>query len=117
MQSLILRLDGSEAFSAETRDVSSEGFFCFVDEPFAIGERLRCLILLPDPAGRDTGSGMCIDAQVEVIHILADSSRSLFGIGCQTHSFRIVPNGCTLASSPASVHVGPSYSNVFPIIA
>jgi hypothetical protein len=92
------RSESSEAFPAETRDISSDGFFCYADEPFGIGEILHCLIMLPDPAGSESGSGVCIEGTAEVVHIVADGSPSSFGLGCRIREFKIVSAAVRMAS-------------------
>ncbi len=84
--------DSKAALSAETRDVSIDGFFCVLEEPFPIGQKLRCLLLLTQPliAGDDKRA-MCLECQVEVLRISADQSHFSFGLGCAILDFRVIP--------------------------
>jgi hypothetical protein len=47
-----IRKPGCDAeIRAETRDVSSEGFYCVSPEPFLPGQTVDCAIAVPAPSG------------------------------------------------------------------
>jgi PilZ domain-containing protein len=92
LKMLVFVPDSKIVLSAETRDVSIDGFFCVVDEPFTIGQKLRCLLLLTQPSSSgDDERAMCLECQAEVLRISADQSHSSFGLGCAIHEFRVIP--------------------------
>lgn len=74
---------------SETVNISSDGFYCTTREPFAPGDRLRCL--LPIPAPPDTAeSELYIDAEVEVMRVRIDNKTPGFGLGCRIADYRVV---------------------------
>jgi hypothetical protein len=90
---LLFRPGSVVPFVGETRDISIDGFFCNVGEPFTIGELLRSLVILANPCPEpENCPPTCIKGEVEVIHMVADRTKSLFGIGCHIHNYRMVPN-------------------------
>jgi hypothetical protein len=88
---LLFRNESEKPSRGETTDISNDGFYCTTNEPFAPGERVRCLIALP--ALRDTLSNrtaLCLDGTAEVVRITADERAAGFGIGCFLSSYRVV---------------------------
>ena len=88
---LLFRNESERPARGETTDISNDGFYCTTNEPFAPGERVRCLIALP--ALKDTQSnrtGLCLDGTAEVVRITADERAAGFGIGCFLSSYRVV---------------------------
>lgn len=86
---LLFPLNTTVPLVAETRDISTNGFFCTLEEPLGIGQRLRCLLLFPElKVNHEATCGMCIEAEAEVVRIVADQSQHLFGLGCRILSFR-----------------------------
>jgi hypothetical protein len=81
--------DGSsEPLVGRTKNMSSEGFYCHLDHPFAIGEGVRVVIVVPgnDPRNRDrTLSLECFSRVVRVEAV--DQKR--FGIACLIENYRV----------------------------
>ncbi len=103
---LVFGAEAAAPVTAESRNMSVDSFFCTMEEPFTIGQRLRCLILFGDPPifGGD-GCGMCIEAEAEVMRVVADHSATSFGIACCTLSFRVLPAAVWNQSLPEAVGV------------
>jgi hypothetical protein len=98
---LVFPQGSSVPLLAETRDIGINGFFCALEEPFGIGQKLRCLILLNEPSVTcQDKCGMCLEVEVEVVRVVADRSQSSFGIGCNTLDFRVVPHRVWMSSFP-----------------
>ncbi|MBV9082055.1 MAG: hypothetical protein JOZ62_05225 [Acidobacteriaceae bacterium] len=92
MPALVSRPASQRSCVAEVRNISRDGLFCFVNEPFNVGEIIHCRVVLPHPARkRDETAGLCIDGQFEVVHLLADRSCSSFGLGCVAKDFQVLP--------------------------
>ena len=89
---LPVRLIPSEGLlptETETEDISRDGFFCFTDQPFEPGLRMRCVLLLPE--ARSGGSGQVrLEGTVEVVRITLNEAGRGFGIGCCLHDYRLV---------------------------
>lgn len=72
---------------SETVNISKNGFYCATKEPFAPGDRLRCLLSISAPCD-STESELCLDAEIEVMRVLVDTSG--FGLGCRIGEYHIV---------------------------
>lgn len=81
--------ESGPALVGETCDISVDGFSCVLSEPFAIGFRLRCLLLLKHQvSGDNRGPAMCLECDVEVLRVSVDESR--FRLGCGMLNVRVV---------------------------
>jgi hypothetical protein len=68
-----------------------DGFFCYTQEAFAPGERLKFLLLLPGPT-RDCepAKTTCLQGTAEVVRVVACPSGNEFGIACRLSGYRVV---------------------------
>jgi hypothetical protein len=88
----LFRGDDSRPFDTRTRNVSSEGFYCVVTEPFTAGERIRCILTLPSfhPVHRD--DVITLDCRARVVRVEALVPPN-FGIGCSIEGYQVVQVG------------------------
>ncbi len=70
---------------SETVNISKNGFYCSTREPFAPGDRLRCLLSISTPSD---AAELYLDAEIEVMRVLVDTSG--FGLGCRIGDYHIV---------------------------
>jgi len=75
--------------SSETVNISTNGFYCRTKQAFTPGETLRCVISLQCDRSPGAEEGLCLDADVEVVRVIATGSDSDFGMGCQIQNYRI----------------------------
>ena len=82
-----LRRPSSErAVMAETRNLSSDGFYCVAPEPFEPGEVITCTIVLPLATSSPERRSLC--CQVTVLRVdRADPDE--FGIACHTDDYSL----------------------------
>jgi hypothetical protein len=74
--------DGQSVIRTQTQDLSSEGFYCTSDEPFAPGQWLQCdLALSAITPGSDRG--VVIHRLVKVVRVEIKGLDPGFGIACQ----------------------------------
>jgi hypothetical protein len=85
---LLSRPNGEPPTASETVNISSDGFYCTTSQPFIPGERLRCIISLRQ--GRQAEPYQYLDAEVEVVRIIAPQRESGFGIGCRIWDYRLM---------------------------
>jgi hypothetical protein len=82
-----IRKPGSDAeVRAETRDVSSEGFYCVSPEPFSPGQRVDCAIAIPAPSASGRQHNMhchCTVVRLERIR------GHLFGVACRIDEYSV----------------------------
>lgn len=89
MPILLFWAESENPVQSETVDISSRGFYCTTKEPFAPGDRLRCLLSLPVP--RDSvESELYLDGEIEVMRVLVDNATPGFGLGCRIADYRLV---------------------------
>lgn len=72
---------------AQSRDVSSGGFYCLSGESLKPGEILNCVItLLPVPSHKKSRPVM-LNCKVEVMRV--EQRQPGFGLACQIHDFSL----------------------------
>jgi len=82
-----------------TRNVSSDGFYFFIHENFAIGERIRCVLDLPSfqPGHRERYIRLDCRARVVRVETLGPSN---YGIACAIEEYHVVHVHDDLSPSP-----------------
>lgn len=99
----LYRAGVSEPIEAMTRNVSSDGFYCVVEEPFAIGETVRSALLVPafDPDAPDRV--MTIESECSVVRVECIGTGA-YGVAFHMRTLHVVPadtcsrrvNGCVM---------------------
>ena len=88
---LLFRTESEKPVRGQTTDISNGGFHCTTNEPFAPGEKLRCLIVLPaEPPVRPAKGELCLDGTAEVVRVTADNQAAGFRIGFCLSGFHVV---------------------------
>jgi hypothetical protein len=78
-----------------TKNLSSEGFYCVTTEPFAVGERLQCVIELPaDIVASESSVGLQCHLTVRRVESLHEG----FGLGCHIEDYSLLTGSA--AQSP-----------------
>lgn len=88
---LLLRGEAETPLWTETADISNNGFYCNTGQPFAPGDELRCLIVLPThaPDAADNNEHLYLEAKVDVVRIVMNEGNG-FGIGCEIRQYQVV---------------------------
>jgi PilZ domain len=73
--------------STVTENLSSQGFFCLVDQPLPAGQRVECILKLPQPGAAEGSQVLRCAAQVVWISPQEDGR---FGIGCRIQDYTFV---------------------------
>lgn len=71
---------------AETRDLSSEGFYCLSPQPCIAGETIECTIVLP-PSG-DRKEHRWLSGRAAVLRV-EPAGEHLFGIACRLEDYSL----------------------------
>ena len=101
---LLLGADSFQPIRGATANISNQGLYCKVSQPFPPGKSLKCLIsLAPQPVREQ----FYLEAHIEVIRLVVDKE-SEFGIGCKIHTFRMVSG----SADPLWTLQGESIKNV-----
>jgi hypothetical protein len=72
---------------AETRDVSSGGFYCLVNEPVTSSEILTCDLILPESRSRKKAMKITLHCTVEVLRV--EEQTPNFGVACQIQDYSV----------------------------
>jgi len=77
-----------EAFPIDTttEDISCEGFFCFIDYPFSVGESLECELVISGPTMR-ADQDMVLRCRADVVRVVPQADHTFFGVGCQLSDY------------------------------
>ncbi len=83
------RPDSPERVESSTLNLSSEGFYCLTDVPFAPGEHILALLHAPSchPAERD--ATRVLRCQVRVLRVEPLDGR--YGIACRIEDYQLTP--------------------------
>jgi hypothetical protein len=85
--SLLKKQGQTRVLTTVTENLSSQGFFCVVDERLAAGERVECILKFP--LRTETNSPRSLRCEAEVIWVsVLDGGR--FGIGCRIDDYTFV---------------------------
>jgi hypothetical protein len=66
--------------SGKTRNVSSQGFYCLVQEPLESGERVECTMLIPIPKSGKPDAVLCLKCQARLLRVEVMGADKGFGI-------------------------------------
>jgi hypothetical protein len=81
-----------KGIAAESQNVSTDGFYLVTDGAIAVGDQLRCLLLLTQPTVLGDGTrAMCLEFQAEVVHVAMNRDEASVGVGCAIREFCVLP--------------------------
>jgi hypothetical protein len=84
----VLRQPGNTPVESTTKNLSSEGFYCVIKEPFKRGARLQCEIVIPGTGLGLTESSIRLQCRVTVKRVEPLSSG--FGLGCHIEDYSLL---------------------------
>ncbi|MBK5291001.1 MAG: PilZ domain-containing protein [Acidobacteriia bacterium] len=82
----LLQNGGAATIRAETRDVSSAGFYCLVNQPLKKGEILDCHLIVPTADPRKTRT-VTLRCTIEVLRV--EACPPDFGVACQIQGYSV----------------------------
>jgi len=77
-----------QTFASETLDISSQGFYCVVDQPVRAGEELRCLVDLME--GHDGLSLPGVSLNCNIVVLRTEDCGNGRGIACWIQNYTVV---------------------------
>lgn len=89
-QLTLLRKGEGHEIRSETKNISSEGFYCLCDEAVTPGERLDCVILTPLRAGPESPDVLRLYCRVKVARVELSSDGQKYGIGFRIEDYSVV---------------------------
>ena len=84
----LMRPASVEIIEGKTKNVSCDGFYCLVHEPFAAGESIRCIIMIPAFDGQQPERMMSLECQARVVRVEPTSIGN--GVACHISDYKIV---------------------------
>src|SRR5690348_16001233 len=78
----VSRAGGKQLVASKTRNVSSQGFYCLVQEPFESGERLECTVVIPIPKSTKQDDVLWLRCQARVLRVEPVPANTAYGIAC-----------------------------------
>ena len=84
------RAGSASRIHTTTRDINSDGFYCFVDQPLTLGERIDCVIVVPIH-GSDVGDVVYLQCLARVVRAEKIEIGPQFGLACQIEDYCVFP--------------------------
>jgi hypothetical protein len=90
---IIIRSESDGPLQTETLNISNNGFYCITTQPFAPGDKLACLIVVPTRSSchSEINDRLCLQAEVDVVRIMVNNGNG-FGVGCRISNYRVLTN-------------------------
>ena len=79
----------SPVIETVTEDLSSIGFYCTSQEPFGLGERLQCIIVIPADTLEGFDSQVSLRCHVTVVRV--ENNAQGYGLGCHIEYYDLLP--------------------------
>ena len=86
----VSRAGGLHPVSAKTSNVSSQGFYCLVQEPLESGERVECTLAIPIPRSGKPDAMVWLKCQARLLRVEAVAGEKPFGIAFLIEEYCIV---------------------------
>jgi hypothetical protein len=88
---LYLMLNGTtHPLRTETRDISSDGFYCVLDQPIRPGERIKCDLVVPTHNSQDPDEVVYLRCSAEALRVEKIGSGAEFGLACRIEDFCVI---------------------------
>jgi hypothetical protein len=88
----IFQGEGVRPLESRTKNLSSSGFYCFVQqpfEPFAIGESICCQIVVPGDSSGSTQGSISLKCQAKVLRV-EPLETGTYGVACLIEDYTVV---------------------------
>jgi hypothetical protein len=96
------RQGSPQAIEAKTKNVSCEGFYCVLEQPFTVGELVHCTLEVPTVDPGTAGKPLGIDCHCKVVRV-EFLGTDTYGVAFHMPpSWRLTP--ATLCATPPSLH-------------
>jgi hypothetical protein len=76
--------------SCKTRNVSSQGFYCLVQEPLESGELVECTVVIPIPKSGDPDAVLWLKCQARLLRVEVVAADKAFGIAFLIEEYRVM---------------------------
>ncbi len=86
----VARAGGKHRVNSRTSNVSSQGFYCLVQEPFEPGERVECTMVIPVPKSSNPEDVLWLRCQAKVLRVDVMTPNTTCGIAFQIEEYSVV---------------------------
>ena len=76
----------------ELRDISSDGFYCLVDQPIRPGERIKCDIVVPTHSLQGADDVMYLRCDALAVRVEKIGDETEFGLACRIEDYCLIQN-------------------------
>jgi c-di-GMP-binding flagellar brake protein YcgR len=76
--------------TAKTRDISSDGFYCFLSNPLTPGDRVECDIVIPTHDMFNAADVAYMRCRALVVRVEQTEDEAPFGVACRIEAYSIV---------------------------
>jgi hypothetical protein len=91
----IFSKDGARPIESRTKNLSSSGFYCFLQEPLSIGDRLRCQIMVPSDSSNRSHGIISLQSWAKVLRVEPLDSGA-FGVACLIEDYSVLRSRSTV---------------------
>jgi len=86
----LFRRQEMRSVESTTENITSNGFYCVSREPFRLGERLECIIVVPSGSYGYSEAPICLQCRVRVTRV--EDQQEGFGLGCWIEDYDLLVN-------------------------
>src|SRR5580658_6568360 len=86
----VSRAGGMHTVSGKTRNVSSQGFYCLIQEPLESGERVECTVVIPIPKSGRPDAVLWLKCRARLLRVEAVAADKAFGIAFLIEEYSLV---------------------------
>jgi hypothetical protein len=86
----VSRAGGLRTVSGKTSNVSSQGFYCLVQEPLESGQRVECTVVIPIPKSGKPDAAVWLKCRARLLRVEAVAGDNPFGIAFLIEEYCVV---------------------------
>ena len=75
---------------SRTRNLSSRGFYCVLNERLTLGERLECDLVVPTHSSRNHDDVLFLRCQTQVVRVEKLEAGEAYGFACRIEDYRLI---------------------------
>jgi len=88
---LCLTCDGESAqLRTQSRDISRDGFYCFLNQPIKAGARVKCDIVVPTHSPHEPDDVVFLRCNAVALRVEKLGAAAEFGIACRIEDYCLI---------------------------
>lgn len=85
----LLRSTDTHPLEGKTKNISSDGFYCSVGEPFVVGESVRCTLFIPACDLERKDHFLFLECRATVLRVEFIAAEN-YGVACRIDDYKVV---------------------------